>query len=421
MPPAPPPATSPAQPKTDRLSALTLRISAEGEGLAERLRTTNPYIVDTAIAVLVWVALSVQFIVPRAPSLPPASTSSYFLTCLCAVPLIWRRRFPLTVLLLVNVPAMINQYIDGVGQPLPYAGLIATYTVAAISPLTQRLVMNGIALVVIPLAVAFNSNQAREYLFTFFTYFGAYALGRLTHTRQERAREVEARAEQLERTREAEAQRAVAEERARIARDMHDVLSHAVSIMIVQAEAGPLVVRKDPDRAERAFDAIASAGRDAMTQLRRMLGVLKEEPGDALRVPQPTLDDLQGLVSGVSSSGPAVSLDVTGSPTPLPADAQVAIYRIVQEALTNVVKHARATRVTVALDWTPGELTASITDDGRGPSGASDGRGHGMISFRERAAAHGGTVTTGPGPSGGFQVTARFPLTPASEPQEVTR
>lgn len=378
---------------------------------ATRFAAANPYVVDAGIAVLVWVALSVQFIVPRPPGQTPASTLSYFLTCMCALPLVWRRRFPLTVLLAVNLPMTVNQVIDGVGQPLPYAGLIATYTVAAIAPMAHRMVMNALAMIVIPIAVAANSNGAREYLFTFFTYFGAYALGRLQNNRHERALAVEARAEQLERTRKAEADRAAADERARIARDMHDVLSHAVSIMIVQAEAGPVAVRRDPDRAERAFDAIAASGRDAMTQLRRMLGVLKEAEAEVLRAPQPTIDDLAGLVARVGETGPRASLKVSGTPTVVGADLQVSLYRIVQEALTNVVKHAAAASVVVTLDWRADAVAVTVADDGVGTTG-SDGRGHGMISFRERVAAHGGHVEVGPGPGGrGFQVRAEFPLT----------
>ena len=377
---------------------------------ASRFAAANPYAVDAGIAVLVWVALSVQFIVPRPPGQTPASSLSYLLTCLCAVPLVWRRRFPLIVLVAVNVPMAANQIIDGVGQPLPYAGLIAAYTVAAYAPIMQRMVMNGVAFVVIPLAVAANSNGAREYLFTFFTYFGAYALGRLQYNRHERAKVVETRAEQIERTRVAEADRAVAAERARIARDMHDILSHAVSIMIVQAEAGPLAVRRDPERAERAFDAIAASGRDAMTQLRRMLGVLKEEDDDAVRSPQPTIADLAALVAGVDETGPRAELTATGTVVALDADLQVSVYRIVQEALTNVVKHARAQRVVVRLDWRPDAVSVTVIDDGVGPT-AGDGRGHGMISFRERVAAHGGRVDFGPGPGGrGFQVHAEFPV-----------
>jgi signal transduction histidine kinase len=181
---------------------------------------------------------------------------------------------------------------------------------------------------------------------------------------------------------------------------MHDILAHAVSLMVVQAEAGPVVVRSDPERAERAFDAIAHAGRDAMVQLRRLLGVLKAD--EAQRLPQPTLAELPDLV------GDSASLEVTGERRPVPPDTEVAVYRIVQEALTNTVKHARARQVAVRLEWGREELVVSVADDGQGPSATVAG-GYGLIGIRERAAACGGTAEAGPRADGGFEVRARLP------------
>ena len=181
---------------------------------------------------------------------------------------------------------------------------------------------------------------------------------------------------------------------------MHDILAHAVTLMVVQAEAGPVVVRRDPERAELAFEAIADAGRDAMTQLRRLLGVLKAD--EAQRLPQPTLDELPGLVAGTAS------LEVTGERRPVPPDTEIAVYRIVQEALTNTVKHARAQHVAVRLNWSADELEVSVVDDGQGPQATVAG-GHGLVGIRERAAACGGTAEAGPRPGGGFEVRARLP------------
>jgi signal transduction histidine kinase len=192
---------------------------------------------------------------------------------------------------------------------------------------------------------------------------------------------------------------------------MHDILAHAVSLMVVQAEAGPVVVRSDPARAEAAFDAIAATGRDAMTQLRRILGVLKEEQGGASsrRLPQPGVAALGELVHQVAeSTGLRTKLRVSGEPRPLPADTEVAAYRVVQEALTNTVKHAYASSAVVELDWTEDALTLTVTDDGRGPAAGADG-GHGLIGIRERAAACGGVADAGRGPDGGFRVVVRLP------------
>jgi signal transduction histidine kinase len=192
---------------------------------------------------------------------------------------------------------------------------------------------------------------------------------------------------------------------------MHDILAHAVSLMVVQAEAGPVVVRSDPDRAEAAFDAIAAAGRDAMGQLRRILGVLKQDPGPDVprRLPQPSVAALPALVRQVGeSAGLRVELRATGEPRPLPPDTEVAAYRIAQEALTNTVKHARARSAAVGLDWGEDELILTVTDDGQGP--AVPGGGHGLIGIKERAAACGGEASAGRGPDGGFRVLVRLPV-----------
>jgi signal transduction histidine kinase len=220
---------------------------------------------------------------------------------------------------------------------------------------------------------------------------------------------VEDRARRLERERAADTARALAQERARIARDIHDVLAHAVSLMVVQAEAGPVVVRSAPDRAEASFEAIAAAGRDAMAQLRRILGVLKEEQRSGTS-PQPCVAGLPGLVRRVAeSTGLDVELRTRGEPYAMPPDAEVAAYRVTQEALTNTVKHAYASRATVELDWAEDHLILTVTDDGRGPT--TPGGGHGLIGIRERATACGGSAETGPGPDGGFRVVVRLPAT----------
>jgi signal transduction histidine kinase len=199
---------------------------------------------------------------------------------------------------------------------------------------------------------------------------------------------------------------------------MHDVLAHAVSLMIVQAEAGPVVMRTKPERAERAFDAIATAGRDAMVQLRRTLGVLKDETSTGIRTPQPTVDGIPGLIAQVEETGLPVELRVTGQARPLPPDAEVAAFRIVQESLTNTLKHAAATRVSVGLDWKDDTLVITVRDDGQGgaaPGLAASGSGSGLIGIRERAAACGGSAETGPAAGGGFEVHARLPVSAISD------
>jgi signal transduction histidine kinase len=389
-----------------------------------RVRTASPWVTDIGVALLVQGAMTIPWVIPRAPELPEATLAAYLLTTLTVVPLVWRRRAPIAVLLaIMATQALYVLAVDGPGQSLPYNGLLALYSVAALSPSPHRQLIGGLTIASVFPSVALNSGEARELLFSLFVFATAYALGRLTHTRQAYTRAVEDRAAQLERANRIEAEQAAeqatARERARIAREMHDILSHAVSIMIVQAEAGPVAVRTAPERAEAAFEAISETGRDAMDQLRRMLGVLRQDaPRAAPREPQPALADLPALVERVSGSGLKVGYETTGRPArPLPLDTEATAFRVVQEALTNVVKHAAATTVRVQLEYSADELTLTVTDDGRG-TGAGTVRGptatatgHGLIGIRERTAAHGGTALIGPGPDGtGFRVQVRLPL-----------
>ncbi|MGW0642065.1 sensor histidine kinase [Streptomyces badius] len=384
-------------------------------GLPARLR--GPWAVDLWITLAVQAAVTMPFVVPRAPELPEATWGAYGLTTLTVLPLVARRHAPVAVLLAtLAAGALYTLAVDGPGQPLPYAGLVTFYTVAELSPPRARLAVAVLVGAAVFPSVAWNTGEARELLFSLFVFGAAYAFGRLSHTRKAYVAAVEDRALQAELGRRIEAEGAAARERARIAREMHDILSHAVSLMIVQAEAGPVAVRTAPERAEAAFDAISETGRDAMVQLRRMLGVLREDgPGQvaAPRSPQPGPAELPALLARVSGGGPEVALTTTGTVRALPQDTGATVYRIVQEALTNVVKHARADRVDVEMEYGERELTITVRDDGQGP-GATQGLG--LIGIRERAAAHGGTVRTGGGPGGrGFELVVGLPLAPGPE------
>ncbi|MFB6821756.1 sensor histidine kinase [Streptomyces virginiae] len=379
--------------------------------LGERVRTADARLRDLGLTLLVQAAVTMPFVVPRSPELPPVTWASYGMTTAAVLPLIWRRRAPVGVLVAILVLGGIYKVtLDGPGQPLPYAGLIAFYTVALRCTPRVRAAVGLASAVVVALSVGWETGTARELLFTLFVSAAAYALGRLQYTRQAYTAAVEARAAELERANRIEAEQAAARERARIAREMHDVLSHAVSIMIVQAEAGPVAVRRAPERAEAAFEAIAETGRDAMAQLRAMLGVLRTD-GAAPRNPQPGIAGLTELVERVRAGGLRVSYERTGAVRELPAALEATVHRVVQEALTNVVRHAGATAAEVTLAYGPGTLTVTVTDDGRGPGGASGG--HGLIGIRERAAAHGGTAACGSGPGGvGFAVRVALVTSP---------
>ncbi|MFJ4682213.1 sensor histidine kinase [Streptomyces sp. NPDC091377] len=376
-----------------------------------RLRATNPYVMDVAFAAVVLFATTVQWIFPGEKS-EHLTWLGFVLGALTALPLIWRRRAPFLTACAVSVATTSMALHHAPPPDMIYGGMFALYTVAKLSPPWQRRLMLVCWLVGSILTSAHkNDAPLYQYAFLAMSVICGYALGMLARLQGAYTAQVEERARQLERERAADTERARVQERARIARDMHDVLAHAVSLMVVQAEAGPVVVRSDPDRAVAAFDAIAASGRDAMGQLRRILGVLKEEraKGVPQRLPQPGVAALPVLVHQVrDSTGLRVEMRTSGEPSPLPPDTDVAAFRVVQEALTNTVKHAYASSATVALDWTEDALTLTVTDDGRGP--ADTPGGHGLIGIRERAAACGGTARTGRGPQGGFRVLVRLPF-----------
>ncbi|MEE1828941.1 histidine kinase [Streptomyces sp. BE20] len=339
---------------------------------------------------------------------------AYLLALGTALPLPWRRIAPVTVLAVSGgVSAVLSVLAHSAMPQLPLYAVVTLYTVADRARDGQRWAV----LAVVVVANVVGTRSPNGMLFSLLTSVGAFVFGslvrelrRLAQVESERAREAGRRAA-------SDAARAVAEERARIAREMHDILAHAVSLMVIQAEAGPVVVRSDPERAIRTFDTIADSGRDAMVQLRRVLGVLKEEGAAPELAPQPRLAELAALAERVRTAGLSVDLDLGRVGGPLPADVEAAAYRIVQEALTNTVKHAGASHTLVRVVREGEELAVVVSDDGRGvplpagraASGWSGGRG--LVGIRERAAACGGRAEAGPGPDGrGFLVSARLPL-----------
>ncbi|WP_406319742.1 histidine kinase [Streptosporangium sp. NBC_01639] len=387
--------------RLDLVSALPFLIPVR-----DRLRSLPPLWLDTALAVLVMVVQLWPFFSRENPHGGPWHWWGYAVVIASAVPLVWRRRAPVAVLTATLLATSLYDLVDGVAaQPIWYGGLIAIYTVAARSAHLPRVIMIVIATVGGLLLVGSSETALRGVVL----FVAAYAVGRASAASRAYATALEERAARLERERQVEAERAAERERARIARDMHDILAHAVSLMVVQAEAGPVVVRSDPARAEAAFDAIASAGRDAMVQLRRTLNVLKEETGP--RAPQPTVGDLATLAEQVSGTGLSVAYSVSGEPRQLLPDTEVAAYRVTQEALTNIVKHAGATRADIRLRWQDDTLMISITDDGRGSVSSLPSGGNGLVGIHKRAAACGGSATAGPRQDApGFQVVVRLPL-----------
>ncbi|MEV0350625.1 histidine kinase [Nonomuraea sp. NPDC050680] len=385
--------------------------------MRRRIAALPPLWVDAALTAVILIAQLWPLLSSNERTGEPWDWWGYVVVVVASLPLVWRRRAPITVLIVCLFTGALYDLADNVArQPIWYGGLVALYTVAAYSGTWQRIIVFAMTLTGGLLLVGSSETALRGTVL----FVAAYAIGRATATARAHAVALEERAERLERERQVEAERAAEHERARIARDMHDILAHAVSLMVVQAEAGPVVVRSDPARAEAAFDAIAAAGRDAMMQLRRMLGVLKDE--EAPRAPQPTIDDLPALADQVCHTGLRVAFASTGTPRPVSPDCAVAAYRVTQEALTNIVKHAGANHADIRLTWEDDTLMLDITDDGRGHAidgHSSGGRGlpsggHGLIGIRERAAACGGTAAARPRTDGpGFHVSVRLPLAQA--------
>ncbi|WP_082309958.1 sensor histidine kinase [Nonomuraea sp. SBT364] len=373
--------------------------------LRRRFRALPPLLVDAALTGAITLAQLWPLMSSTSYFGVPWSWWGYVVAVAASLPVLWRRRFPVTVLLTSLTVSGLYDLADNVAdQPIWYGSLVALYTVAACSPRWVR--VTALTLMAGGMLVLVGSSETA--LRSTVLYVAAYAIGRAAATSRAQAAALEERAARLEREREMEAERAAERERARIARDMHDILAHAVSLMVVQAEAGPVAVRTNPARAEAAFDAIAGAGRDAMVQLRRMLGALKEE--QAPLAPQPTIDELPGLADQVANTGLQVVFETVGESRPLRPDCAVAAYRITQEALTNIVKHAGATRADIRLTWEDDALMIDITDDGEGSGLALPPGGHGLIGVRERAASCGGAATAGPRSDGpGFQVSVRLP------------
>jgi signal transduction histidine kinase len=243
----------------------------------------------------------------------------------------------------------------------------------------------------------------------------AWVLGDSMRYRRAYYAALEERAARLEREADAQAQIAAAAERARIARELHDVIAHHVSVMVVQADGAGYALDGSPERARRALAAISATGRQTLTEMRRLLGLLRSGDARAELTPQPGLGQLRELVEQARAAGMSVSLTQEGAPYPLPEGAELAAYRVVQESLTNTRKHAGVAAVaSITLRYDQDGLVVQVSDNGQGDAAAGDGTGHGLAGMRERVEMYGGTVIAGPLPQGGgYRVTARIPAAPA--------
>jgi signal transduction histidine kinase len=345
----------------------------------------------------------------------PVVSACYLATALA---LGWRRRHPLAVWFFVAgldivqwlwlgasagngtlVPGLVAGYSVGAfcGLPVAYLGVIGALPVSLVHELTNPNLPTGRAVL---RGVAWD-----------LTFVGAWLLGAYVRTRRLYVAELRERAARAELEREERAAAAVADERARIARELHDAIAHGVSVMVVQAEAAEEVLDADPVAARGALRKVQRSGRVALGELRRLVGVLRADDARLQLVPQPGLSSLDRLVAEVRESGFPVGFRVEGEARHLPPGIDLSAYRIVQEALTNVIKHAGPARAEVLVAYRDGLLLLEVADDGAGPA-ATNGGGHGLAGMRERVALYGGELEAGARDGGGFLVCARLPVSP---------
>jgi signal transduction histidine kinase len=349
---------------------------------------------------------------PGAPS-----TSLWFAVPAVAVlilPLFARRRFPFGAPAAYWILAAALSFVDGLLIPsmesLFPVGLTSAVLLGNLRDSRQAGI--GLAIVVAGITtVVYNiPGHATAELILLPVDFGiAWAAGFALRMRGEQAEAAETRANQAEREREAVARIAVAEERARIARELHDVVAHAVSVMVLQVGA---VRHKLPDALAEDRDALRGverAGRTALAEMRRLLGAMRRDGDEAELLPQPGLDGLDSLLDEIGRAGLPVELHVDGEPFRLPRGVDLSAYRIVQEGLTNALKHARASNADVTLRYAPDELQIEVRDDGDGRA-KSDGPGYGLVGVRERVKIYGGEMTAGAATGGGFILSTRLPI-----------
>jgi signal transduction histidine kinase len=345
------------------------------------------------------------------PNQPDASWWTVLLVLAGIVPLAWRRTRPLVAGSFVVAAEVVALFI-GVGGVGFLGSVVAVYSIGAhTSGLARTRVMSAIAVTVTLLFVAGwidGLSLLNEFVTTGGLLITAFVLGDNLRRRREHITGLADRAERAERERELLAEQRVAAERTRIARDLHDVVAHSVSVMVIQAAAARRSLVSSPDQAAAAIEAIETTGRQTMGELRSILGVLRTAVPDATLAPQPSLSRLD-LLAGLD--GLPLTVTVDGDLTGLPDGVSVTGYRLIQEALTNVRRHAGSVgRVTVTLRTDGGDLRIDVVDDGRGAGALPDADGFGLIGMRERVAAVGGTVEAGPEPGGGWRVRAVLPI-----------
>ncbi|MGI5213654.1 sensor histidine kinase [Plantactinospora sp. CA-290183] len=361
---------------------------------------------DVALAVALFAVAApvTRFIGQHQPGAVPPDGWGYALIAACTLALAVRRRWPLGTLAVATVATSAYLVLDFPYGPVLLGYLVAVYTVAAYLPVRAATVAGAVSLVVLlahtVVSVRFPPEGLVGVLPGSAWVVVPFALGVTVRLTREAAA----------RTRVEQSRRVADEERLRIAQEVHDVVGHGLAAIHMQAEIALHLLAKRPGQAELALTAISRTSREALDELRVTLAVVRR---DDARSPAPGLDQLDALTARLRGTGLPVTLTLAGARRPLPAAVDLAAYRVVQEALTNVLRHAGAAAATVRIGYLPTEVTVEVTDTGHGgPGAAGPGAGHGLTGMRERVVALGGHLEAGPRPDGGFRVFARLPLEP---------
>jgi signal transduction histidine kinase len=363
------------------------------------------------------IASMLELVIGR--DLPGAPTTTLWFSipavAILVLPLFFRRRFPFAAPASYWLMAAALSYVDGLLIPfigsLGVVGLATAFLLGNLRDSRQAGI--GLAIVLGSIVIVVENipgpQTTSDLIFIPLRFAAAWVAGYALHERTEQAEAAELRATLAERERDAAARIAVAEERSRIARELHDIVAHAVSVMVLQVGAVrhklPATLAPDAD----ALKGVEETGRTALAEMRHLLAAMRDDGEDVELGPQPGLDHLDTLLDEIGRAGLPVELHVAGEPVPVPRAIDLSAYRIVQEGLTNALKHARASRAEVTLRYEPGELQIEVRDDGNG-SAASDGLGHGLVGVRERVKIYGGEMTAGTASDGGFVLSTRLPL-----------
>jgi signal transduction histidine kinase len=339
--------------------------------------------------------------------------SDVILSIAYVVPFFFRRRYPFGSLVAVGVIISTVSFID--------TGLINAEFVAFMSGIAVAFMFGmmkdrtqavaGAALLVGTIAIIAHNqgDHPGDFFFPLIVFGVAWIAGFALGQKFREVDEAKERATRLEREREEQARLAVAEERARIARELHDIVGHSVSVMTVQAAGVRSLLRPDQEREREALLIVEQTGREALAEMRRLVGVLRRPEEAPALAPQPSLEHVERLVAQAREAGLPVELRVEGEPVQLPAGLDLTAYRLVQEGLTNAIKHARAEHAEVVVRYRDGQVELTVVDDGRG-DGEGEKGGNGLVGMRERVSVYGGELDAGPRPEGGYKLHATLPL-----------